>query len=255
LSGLKIEDGKILDKNGDETAKFKAISYDKEITAWLDLCLEETGNLTNLATVISQYKNVIEKIYGKYKGLEMDTNEISKIILEKENYKMICEIVENAFEKARIKAIDNFLLETQGIIMNKLKGDWAVEIRQADSKEKYFKPIKIYKKSWSRSDNDMFFGIEFQKLNFIEAWAGFRCVIKKESLGILKQHTAKYNPKGDNEWWAIGQYLSIGKADFVKAMILDDYSAERFANEMAQMAMKFEAMADEINHLKQQKVI
>ena len=101
----------------------------------------------------------------------------------------------------------------------------------------------------------MFFGIEFQKLNFIEAWAGFRCVIKKESLGILKQHTAKYNPKGDNEWWAIGQYLSIGKADFVKAMILDDYSAERFANEMAQMAMKFEAMTDEINHLKQQKVI
>lgn len=255
LSGLKIEDGKILDKNGDETAKFKAISYDKEITAWLDICLEETGNLTNLATVISQYKNVIEKIYGKYKGLEMDTNEISKIILEKENYKMICEIVENAFEKARIKAMDNFLLETQGIIMNKLKGDWEVEIRQADSKEKYFKPIKIYKKSWSRSDNDMFFGIEFQKLNFIEAWAGFRCVIKKESLGILKQHTAKYNPKGDNEWWAIGQYLSIGKADFVKAMILDDYSAERFANEMAQMAMKFEAMTDEINHLKQQKVI
>ena len=68
---------------------------------------------------------------------------------------MICEIVENAFEKARIKAIDNFLLETQGIIMDKLKGDWEVETRQADSKEKYFKPIKIYKKSWSQSDNSV----------------------------------------------------------------------------------------------------
>ena len=96
LSGLKIGDGKILDKNGDETAKFKAISYDKEITAWLDLCLEETGNLTNLATVISQYKNVIEKIYGKYKGLEMDTEEISKIILE--NYDIVDEIRNKYFE-------------------------------------------------------------------------------------------------------------------------------------------------------------
>lgn len=69
LDGLKIKDGRISNEKGDEIAKFKAISYDKEITAWLDLCLEETGNLTNLSIVISQYKNVIEKIYGKYKGV------------------------------------------------------------------------------------------------------------------------------------------------------------------------------------------
>ena len=258
LDGLKIKDGKIIDENSNEVAKFKAVSYNKEIMEWLDSSLDEAGNLANLAAVISQYKNVIEKIYGKYKGLEMDTNEISKIILEKENYKMVREIVENAFEKARIKALVDFLLKARGIILDKLKGDWdisGIRVEQADFKKRYFKPIKIYKKSWKRSNDDMFFGIEFQKLNFIEAWAGFRCAIKKESLGILKQHTAKYNPKGDNEWWAIGQYLSIGKTDFVKAMILDDYSAERFANEMAQMAIKFEAMADEINHLKQQKVI
>jgi hypothetical protein len=69
LSGLKIEGDKILERNGDEVAKFKAISYDKEIMAWLGLCLDEAGNLANLAAVISQYKNVIEKIYGKYKGV------------------------------------------------------------------------------------------------------------------------------------------------------------------------------------------
>ena len=107
LSGLKIEDGKILDKNGDETAKFKAISYDKEITAWLDLCLEEIGNLTNLATVISQYKNVIEKIYGTYKGLEMDTNKISKIILE--NYDIVDEIRNKYFDIANANRLNEFM--------------------------------------------------------------------------------------------------------------------------------------------------
>lgn len=121
LDGLKIKDSRISNEKGDEIAKFKAISYDKEIMAWLDLCLEETGNLTNLSAVISQYKNVIEKIYGKYKGVQMDTNEISKIILEKENYKMVCEIVENVFEKARIKALVDFLLKARGIILDKLK--------------------------------------------------------------------------------------------------------------------------------------
>ena len=258
LDGLKIKDGRISNEKGDQIAKFKAISYDKEITAWLDLCLDETGNLTNLSAVISQYKNVIEKIYGKYKGVQMDTNGISKIILEKENYKMVCEIVENAFEKARIKALVDFLLKARGIILDKLKGDWdinEIRVEQGDFKKRYFKPIKIYKKSWKRSNDDMFFGIEFQEPNFIGAWAGFRWVIEEENISALKQHITKYNPEGYNKWWATGRYLSIGKGDFVKAMILDDYSAEKFADEMVQMIIKFEDMTDEINHLKQQKVI
>lgn len=254
LSGLKIEDGKILDISSNEIAKFKAISYKKEIVEWLDSCLDEAGNLANLAAVISQYKNVIEKIYGIYKGVQMDQEKISEIILEKENYKIVSEIVNSAFDKAREKVINNFFVSVSKIIKDKLDGYWEVSITKADSK-KYFKPIRIYKKSHCGTGEDLCFCIEFQKQNFTEAWAGFQCIIKKENVDILKQHIANYNPKYCNEWWATGQYLSVGNGDFVKAIVLDNYSAEKFADEMVKMIKDFEDMADQIDILKKEKII
>ena len=255
LSGLKIEGGKILEKNGNEVAKFKAVSYNKEIMEWLDSCLDEAGNLVNLAAVISQYKNVIEKIYGIYKGVQMDQEKISEIMLEKENYKIVSEIVNSAFDKAREKVINNFFVSVSRIIKDKLDGHWEINITKADSKNRYFKPIRIYKKSHCDSGEDLCFCIEFQKQNFMEAWAGFQCIIKKENVDILKQYIANYNPKYCNEWWATGQYLSVGSGDFVKAIVLDDYSAEKFADEMVKMIKDFEDMANQIDILKKQKII
>lgn len=254
LSGLKIEGGKILEKNGNEVAKFKAVSYNKEIMEWLDSCLDEAGNLANLTAVISQYKNVIEKIYGIYKGVQMDQEKISEIIIEKENYKIVSEIVNSAFDKAREKVINIFFVSASKIIKDKLDGYWEVSITKADSK-KYFKPIRIYKKSHSDTGEDLCFCIEFQKQNFTEAWAGFQCIIKKENVDILKQHIANYNPKYCNEWWATGQYLSVGNGDFVKSIVLDDYSAEKFADEMVKMIKDFEDMANQIDVLKKEKKI
>ena len=255
LSGLKIEDGKILDISSNEIAKFKAISYKKEIVEWLDSCLDEAGNLANLAAVISQYKNVIEKIYGIYKGVQMDQEKISEIILEKENYKIVSEIVNSAFDKAREKVINNFFVSASKIIKDKLEGYWEVSITKADSKNRYFKPIRIYKKSHCGTGEDLCFCIEFQKQNFTEAWAGFQCIIKKEDVDILKQYIANCNPKYCNEWWATGQYLSVGNGDFVKAIVLDDYSAEKFADEMVKMIKDFEGMANQIDVLKKEKKI
>lgn len=86
--------------------------------------LRELEIFTNLATIILRYKSIIEKIYGEYKGVEMDTNEIGKIILEKENHKMIYEIEGNSLDKA----IDNFFLRAQKLIEYNLNGDWVVKI-------------------------------------------------------------------------------------------------------------------------------
>jgi len=62
LRGFKIDGDKILDESNKEISKFKAVSYKREIISWLDLCLEEVGNFTNLAIIILQYKSVIKKI-------------------------------------------------------------------------------------------------------------------------------------------------------------------------------------------------
>ena len=138
LSGLKIEDGKILDKNGDEVAKFKAISYKKEIMKWLGSCLDEAGNLANLVAVISQYKNVIEKIYGNYKGVEMDTEEISKIILE--NYDLVDEIRNRYFDMANANRLNKFMSNVKTELEKRLSQEWCVETKEADA-SKCFAPI------------------------------------------------------------------------------------------------------------------
>jgi hypothetical protein len=183
----------------------------------------------------------------------MDTDKISEIILDKENYKIIYQIVNDYLVKANTKFANMFFSETEKLIQDKLCKlceAWVVKTGMNIEKQ-YSKPIKIYKKSWVRNDEEeLCFCMEFQKSNFMEALVGFK--YKNNNADILKQHIREYNPENTNSNWATYKLL---KEDFAKAIILDDYSAEKFANEMVQMVIKFEVMADEINHLKQQKII
>ena len=60
--------------------KFKVISYGKEILEWIDRCKNEVSNLTDLNVFLSQYKDVIEMIYDRYKRIdEMETANLVEI--------------------------------------------------------------------------------------------------------------------------------------------------------------------------------
>ena len=50
--------------------EFKVISYGKEILEWIDKCKNEVSNLTDLNVFLSQYKDVIEMIYDRYKRID-----------------------------------------------------------------------------------------------------------------------------------------------------------------------------------------
>ena len=246
LSGLKIEDGKILDKNGDETAKFKAISYDKEITAWLDLCLEETGNLTNLATIISQYKNVIEKIYGTYKGVEMDTEEISKIILE--NYDIVDEIRNKYFDIANAKRLNEFMSNVKTGLEKRLSQEWCVETREAEVSGRHFAPIYVYKRSW----DDGFlltFALEFDSKNFLYPYIGLTYDeerIKKERIDNIQADFTL----GE---WKVGTRFArwkwLKKDQFLREIIINKYSEAELVDELIKMKEELEPLADEIAKL------
>jgi len=244
LSGLKIEDGKILDKNGDETAKFKAISYDKEITAWLDICLEETGNLTNLATVISQYKNVIEKIYGKYKGLEMDTNEISKIILK--NYDIVDEIRNKYFDIANANRLNEFMSNVKNELEKRLSQEWCVQTRDADTK-RYFSPISLYKYGWG-DDGIINLRLEFDSKNFLNPYIGLICDTKK----LKKEHMDNVQSKTLGEWKIGATFIRwkwLKKDQFLREIIINKYSEADLVDELIKMKEELEPLADEIAKL------
>ena len=245
LDGLKIKDGRISNEKGDEIAKFKAISYDKEITAWLDLCLEETGNLTNLSIVISQYKNVIEKIYGKYKGVQMDTNEISKIILE--NYDIVEEIKNKYFDIASSNKLNEFMSNVKTELEKRLSQEWHVDIRAADT-SRYFSPISLYKHNWG-DGSILNLILEFDSKNFLNPYIGLKYNKDKINNERIKDIQAKFTLAE----WKIGTTFArwkwLKKDQFLREIIVNKYSETELVNELIKMKNELEPLADEIAKL------
>ena len=51
--------------------RYHRITYEKEIMSWLDATQHEVSNLSNLNLAIDQYREVIQRLHGKYKGKVM----------------------------------------------------------------------------------------------------------------------------------------------------------------------------------------
>ncbi|WP_149711684.1 PD-(D/E)XK nuclease family protein [Campylobacter concisus] len=242
LSGLKIKGGKILDKNGDEVAKFKAISYKKEIMKWLGSCLNEAGNLANLAAVISQYKNVIEKIYGKYKGVQMDEKKISEIILE--NYDLVDEIRNKYFDMANKEKLGTFMKNVKKELEKRLSQEWCVEIKKADA-SRCFAPIFFYKHSWGNG-RVLTFALEFDNRNFLNPYIGLAYDTKR----IKKEYVDNIQVESLSNEWKVGErfarYKMLNKAQFLREIIINKYTEAELAEEFVNMKDKLESLADKI---------
>lgn len=242
LSGLKIEGGKILEKNGNEVAKFKAVSYNKEIMEWLDSCLDDAGNLANLVAVISQYKNVIEKIYGEYKGVEIDAEKISKIILE--NYDIVDEIRNKYFDMANANRLNEFMSNVKTELEKRLSQEWCVKIKKADV-SRCFAPIFFYKHSWG-NDRVLTFALEFDNRNFLNPYIGLAYDTKR----IKKEYVDNIQVKSIPDEWKVGErfarYKMLNKAQFLREIVVNKYGELELVNELIKMKDELEPLADEI---------
>ena len=242
LSGLKIEGGKILEKNGNEVAKFKAVSYNKEIMEWLDSCLDDAGNLANLAAVISQYKSVIEKIYGKYKGVQMDEKKISEIILE--NYDLVDEIRNKYFDMANKEKLGTFMKNVKKELEKRLSQDqWCIEVRDAKTTKRLFSPISFYKYSW---DGVINFRLEFDSGNFLNPYIGLAYDVKR----IKKEYVDNIQVESIPDEWKVGErfarYKMLDKSQFLREIVVNKYSETKLAEEFIKMKGELEKLADKI---------
>ena len=242
LDGLKISKSKILDEYSNEVAKFKAISYDKEIMEWFDLCLDEAGNLANLAAVISQYKSVIEKIYGKYKGVQMDEKKISEIILE--NYDLVDEIRNKYFDMANKEKLGTFMKNVKKELEKRLSQDqWCIEVRDAKTTKRLFSPISFYKYSW---DGVINFRLEFDSGNFLNPYIGLAYDVKR----IKKEYVDNIQVESIPDEWKVGErfarYKMLDKSQFLREIVVNKYSETKLAEEFIKMKGELEKLADKI---------
>lgn len=178
---------KLLGEN--PSIKFKVISYGNEILKWIDRCKNEVSNLTDLNVFLSQYKDVIEMIYDRYKRIDkMETAKFVEIF--RENYTAVSEIANN-YQETRKKIIDEFFEK----ISEKLKEVYSENCYKIGGEKiasnKYCQPIKIESTNW-----DLFnFAIEFMGANLTNPIMGF--VKKDKTIDLSKIDNTK---KADDFW-------------------------------------------------------
>ena len=217
LGGYKLnKDNTKLEKDG-SIINFKVIRYDKEILKWIDKCKNEVSNITDLNVFLSQYKDVIEMIYDRYKRIdEMNNEDLVKIF--KDNYRAVSDIVSN-YEQTRRKIIDEFFQNISDNLKGMYKKEDGFEICYPNSIIKDYgkncQPIKITQKRWELFD----FAIEFLDKDLKSPIIGF--VKNEKSKSIELKCITMDGKKIKENYWII--YNNISNDDICKSIVIEGF--------------------------------
>lgn len=224
---------KLLGEN--PSIKFKVISYGNEILKWIDRCKNEVSNLTDLNVFLSQYKDVIEMIYDRYKRIdEMETANLVEIF--KENYTAASEIANN-YQETRKKIIDEFFENVKENLEKDeaIKGTYSIELNSVAYRPIAIKNVKTQDEKWK----NFYFTVEFQKSStYSEPFVGFRKDDDKE-VKVSDFDKPNITQLGEQTKY----FLAYGKLfddDICKNIIDDKPSPEDFAGTIKDILEQFE---------------
>ena len=222
---------KLLGEN--PSIKFKVISYGNEILKWIDRCKNEVSNLTDLNVFLSQYKDVIEMIYDRYKRIdEMETAKFVEIF--KENYTAVSEIANN-YQEMRKKIIDEFFENVKENLEKDeaIKGTYSIELNSVAYRPIVIKNIKTQDEKWK----NFYFTVEFQKSSMYSMpYVGFRRI--DDNIDATKlENPFKQLPNQTEYFLAYGKLFDD---DICKNIIVDKLSPEDFAGTIKGILEQFE---------------
>ena len=224
---------KLLGEN--PSIKFKVISYGKEILEWIDKCKNEVSNLTDLNIFLSQYKDVIEMIYDRYKRIdEMETANLVEIF--KENYTAVSEIANN-YQEMRKKIIDKFFKNVKENLEKDeaIKGTYSIELNSVA-----YRPIVI-KNTTSQDEKwkNFYFTVEFQKSStYFMPYVGFRRIDDNIDATKLENPFKQQLPNQTKYFLAFSD--DVFKEDICENIIKDKLSPEDFAGTIKGILEQFE---------------
>ena len=234
LGGYKLnQDNTKLEKDG-SSINFKVISYGKEILEWIDKCKNEVSNITDLNVFLSQYKDVIEMIYDRYKRIdEMETAKFVEIF--KENYTAASEIANN-YQETRKKIIDEFFENVKENLEKDeaIKGTYSIELNSVAYRPIAIKNVKTQDEKWK----NFYFTVEFQKSStYSEPFVGFRRI--DDNIDATKlENPFKQLPNQTKYFLAYSD--KIFKEDICESIIKDKLSPEDFAETIKGILEQFE---------------
>ena len=237
LGGYKLnQDNTKLEKDG-SIINFKVISYDKEILEWIDKCKNEVSNLTDLNIFLSQYKDVIEMIYDRYKRIDkMETANLVEIF--KENYTAVSEIANN-YQGVRKEIIGEFFKNVKDILENDLKDKYSIELNSVAYRPIVIKNTTSQDKKWK----NFYFTVEFQKSStYSMPFVGFRRVESSKNeikaINFKDPEITQLKNKPTEHFLAYSD--KIFKEDICENIIEDKLSPEDFAGTIKGILEQFE---------------
>jgi len=149
-----------------EKYQFKAIAYDTHVFNWIDKSHAQIVNISNLAVGLTQYKDVILKLYGRYKGKVMSLEEFMEGRLDKQElYKMLKE-VSSEYQLLRKSLMNEFFDKVIVMLEAGLDDEnWAViEMEKLRSGNRYGFPLRIEQVDIKKPM--VLLGFEFTQNNF-----------------------------------------------------------------------------------------
>jgi hypothetical protein len=110
------KNGKDAGFHSSEGIVYKRISFEEHILNWIEHCQTEVKNITNLNQAFENYKDIVKKITGKYRGNLMQLEEFLKDQNVSEFYTVFNEIdeMQERVSKNFINTLDGYLNAIDG---------------------------------------------------------------------------------------------------------------------------------------------
>lgn len=161
----------------DQRIRFRSIHYRDQILPWIQDCLVEVSNITNLSVGLGQYRDVILKLYGEYQEKLMTLkqmvekwdqakNEITKI-----EFVNRIDTISNEYLNLRPTLMDDFFNCVERLLKIKIQDSgvsWQVGCETGKMKTAGGFPLYIRMKQ----KDDLLFGFEFSRSDYKQPFFG-----------------------------------------------------------------------------------
>lgn len=114
--GRSASDHSLYDKDKEKKTETINISFKKHIIEWIESCQKEVNHIQNLHLALKNYKEIVEKITGQYKGKLMTFEDYLKDKATEETERILDEIdkMQESVSVGFIKKLDEYLGELEG---------------------------------------------------------------------------------------------------------------------------------------------
>ncbi|WP_104714092.1 PD-(D/E)XK nuclease family protein [Helicobacter cetorum] len=220
---------------------FKNLCYKAEIKEWINECLKEIANLSDLSVIFKQYDKLLDKLYHKEQNMNSELYKIMEV-----NYEIAKEVAEN-FNSFRAKKAVEFLAQVKEQIEQKMSADdkmkWCVSSCVVqDFNRKYVGWLEI-----KQNNGKIQFFLETENLNVYFGITG-RQALK----GKHKQIKEDFNLNDFNAtpcwldyWWL---FKKLGGSDnFADNVINGTWSVEQFSQAILDYFNEHKELVETLN--------